>query len=80
MSAQPVADYDPVEILSVLPVRYHELILAQYDVVTASAQRRATCTGSCSTVGARTRIWASMPGSNQRVPARATGGRSSRSA
>jgi uncharacterized protein DUF6247 len=41
MSAQPVQDYDPddpVEIMRVLPARYHEQFLAEYDAVAASAR------------------------------------------
>jgi hypothetical protein len=42
MSAQPVQDYDPddpVEIMRVLPARYHEQFLADYDAAAASARR-----------------------------------------
>lgn len=42
MSALPVDDYDPddpVEILSVLPARYHEQFLAEYDAAAISARR-----------------------------------------
>jgi len=42
MTAQPVDDYDPddpVEILSVLPVRFREQFLAEYDAAVAGARR-----------------------------------------
>jgi Family of unknown function (DUF6247) len=42
MAAQPVDDYDPddpVEILRVLPVRFREQFLAEYDVAVAGARR-----------------------------------------
>jgi Family of unknown function (DUF6247) len=42
MSAQPVDDFDqddPVEILRVLPARYHEQFLAEYDAAAVSARR-----------------------------------------
>jgi hypothetical protein len=42
MSAQPVQDYDPddpVEIMRVLPARYHEQFLADYDAAAATARR-----------------------------------------
>lgn len=42
MSAQPVDDYDaddPVEILSVLPAKYHQQFLAEYDSAAVSARR-----------------------------------------
>jgi hypothetical protein len=42
VTAQPVDDYDqddPVEILAVLPARYHEQFLAEYDEAVASARR-----------------------------------------
>ncbi len=39
MSAQPVQDYDPVEIMRVLPDRYHEQFLADYDAAAATARR-----------------------------------------
>jgi len=42
MTAQPVDDYDgddPVEILRVLPVRYHEQFMEEYDAAVAAARR-----------------------------------------
>jgi hypothetical protein len=42
MTAQPVDEYDPddpVEILRVLPVRFHEQFLAEYDLAVAGARR-----------------------------------------
>lgn len=42
VSAQPVQDYDPddpVEIMRVLPGRYHEQFLADYDAAASSARR-----------------------------------------
>jgi Family of unknown function (DUF6247) len=42
MSAQPVQGYDPddpMEIMRVLPARYHEQFLADYDAAAASARR-----------------------------------------
>jgi hypothetical protein len=42
MSAQPVDDYDPadpVEILRVLPGRFHEQFLAEYEAAVAGAHR-----------------------------------------
>jgi hypothetical protein len=42
MTAQPTDDYDPddpVEILHVLPARYHEQFLAEYDTAAAGARR-----------------------------------------
>jgi hypothetical protein len=42
MTAQPAHDYDPddpVEILRVLPARYHRQFLAEYDKAAASARR-----------------------------------------
>ena len=47
MSAQPVQEFDPddpVEIMRVLPVRYHEQFLADYDAAAASARRPAGVT------------------------------------
>ena len=42
MTAQPAGDYDPddpVEILRVLPVRFREQFLAEYDAAVAGARR-----------------------------------------
>lgn len=42
MSAQPVDDYDPtdpVEILRILPDRFHEQFLAEYEAAVAGAHR-----------------------------------------
>jgi len=42
MTAQPVDDYDPddpVEILRVLPVRFREQFLAEYDAAVAGARK-----------------------------------------
>jgi hypothetical protein len=42
MTAQPADDYDPddpVEILRVLPARFHEQFLAEYDAAVAGARR-----------------------------------------
>ena len=42
MSAQPVQEFDPddpMEIMRVLPARYHEQFLADYDAAAASARR-----------------------------------------
>jgi Family of unknown function (DUF6247) len=42
MTAQPVDDYDPadpVEILHILPGRFHEQFLAEYEVAVAGARR-----------------------------------------
>lgn len=42
MTAQPAHDYDPddpVEILQVLPARFHEQFLAEYDAAVAGARR-----------------------------------------
>jgi hypothetical protein len=42
MSALPVDDHDPddpVEILSVLPARYHQQFLAEYEAAAVSARR-----------------------------------------
>ncbi len=42
MTAQPAHDYDPddpVEILHVLPARFHEQFLAEYDAAVAGARR-----------------------------------------
>jgi len=39
MTAQPVDDYDPVEILQVLPARFHEQFLAEYDAAVDGAKR-----------------------------------------
>ncbi len=42
MTAQPADDYDPddpVEILRVLPTRFHEQFLAEYDTAVAGARR-----------------------------------------
>jgi hypothetical protein len=42
MGAQPVQGYDPddpMEIMRVLPARYHEQFLADYDAAAASARR-----------------------------------------
>ena len=42
MSAQPVQEFDPddpMEIMRVLPARYHDQFLADYDAAAASARR-----------------------------------------
>ena len=42
MTAQPTEDYDPddpVEILRILPARFHEKFLAEYDAAVAEARR-----------------------------------------
>ncbi len=42
MGAQPVQEFDPddpMEIMRVLPARYHEQFLADYDAAAASARR-----------------------------------------
>jgi len=42
MAAQPVHDYDPddpIEILHVLPARFHEQFLVEYDAAAAGARR-----------------------------------------
>jgi hypothetical protein len=42
MSAQPVHEFDPddpMEIMRVLPARYHDQFLADYDAAAASARR-----------------------------------------
>ena len=44
MSAQPVQEFDPddpMEIMCVLPARYHEQFLTDYDAAAASARRPA---------------------------------------
>ena len=50
MSAQPVHEFDPddpVEILRVLPARFHDQFLREYYGAAAGAARQVGGTGSC---------------------------------
>jgi hypothetical protein len=52
MSAQPVHEPDPddpVEILRVLPARFHDQFLAEYYEAASEAARQVAATASCMT-------------------------------